>query len=345
MAGVSPAPLSQASDRPSISPEGLSRTFPLLIAAAAALLAVASVGAGRFWEPAGTFDYDQLWHAARAVLAREDPYAVIGPGRAAGFPWPFYYPFTAAVVFAPLGLLPLYLARICFVVAGAAAVGYVIGRFRPVAWAFLFSTPFLNAALTMQLSPLFTVAMAVPAAGFLIAVKPNIGLVLLAQCRSRRQVLLALAGATALLLLSLALQPSWPLTWLQTVREADHFRPLITRPGGFLVLLALLRWRDHDARLILALGLVPQTGMWYEALPLFLTVRSRWEAALLAATSQIAFVATSVYVTRTDFTGQSWQVGTLVVWSLLLPALAFVLWRGRNGSGASGPTEDSPAPA
>ena len=54
---------------------------------------------------------DQIWFAARALFAGQDPYVVIGPGRVFSFPWPFYYPLTAAVLGLPLALLPLTLAR------------------------------------------------------------------------------------------------------------------------------------------------------------------------------------------------------------------------------------------
>jgi hypothetical protein len=289
-----------------------------------------SAGPDRLTGPVGTLDVDQFWHAGRALIAGVDPYAIIGPDGPARFPWPFYDPLPAAVLLAPLGLLPLQLARIAFVGVVAAIFGFVLGRARSWAWPAVLSIPFMTSAVTTQISPLLAAAMLIPALGWLVAVKPNIGLVLLAQSRSRRQVALALAGGTALTLASLAINPTWPAAWLMTVAGAEHFRPLIFRPGGFLVLLALLRWRDPDARLLAALAVVPQTGMWYEALPVFLTVRSRAQALVLMLTSHAAFIYSGRYAENSEFASQTWPVGTLVVWSLLLPAVAFVLFRAKQ---------------
>jgi hypothetical protein len=46
-------------------------------------------------------DFTQLWYAARAVLHGEDPYTLIGRGRA--FEWQngFFYPLPAAILATP----------------------------------------------------------------------------------------------------------------------------------------------------------------------------------------------------------------------------------------------------
>ena len=62
--------------------------------------------------------------------------------------------------------------------------------------------------------------------------------------------------------------------------------------GGPLILLALLRWRRPEARLLVALGCIPHTTMLYEALPLFLVARRWQEGVLLAALSGCACIAT-----------------------------------------------------
>jgi hypothetical protein len=99
------------------------------------------------------------------------------------------------------------------------------------------------------------------------------------------------------------------------------------RPGGFLLLLALLRWRDARARVLGTLALVPQLTVLYEALPVFLVCRSRQEGYALAALSWVVAF------------GQAWQLrgsglpmetAAVVGWpwlliGLYLPALALVL--------------------
>lgn len=139
------------------------------------------------------------------------------------------------------------------------------------------------------------------------------------------------ASALAVLGLSLAVDPVWPSRWLQALSGADHFRPLIARPGGFLVLLALLRFRDPDARLLLALALVPQTGMAYEALPAAVVARTRVQSAFLALTTHVAwYCGRFVHEPdpETSFAVDSWNEGKLVLVGSLLVPLGLVLWRG-----------------
>jgi len=68
-------------------------------------------------------------------------------------------------------------------------------------------------------------------------------------------------------------------------------RLIISRPGGALLLLALLRWRRPEARMLAALALVPHTTMVYEMLPLFLIPRTMRQMAALTLVTQVAFAA------------------------------------------------------
>lgn len=275
----------------------------------------------------GRTDMDQIWYAARALLAGQDPYSIIGPGRAYDFPWPFYYPLTAALLGLPLALLPLPFARTAFVALGGALIGYVIARFRPQLWPLAFAQPFGNAASTGQWSLYLTASMVLPWLGPIAAAKPNVALALLAGARSKRQVMWLVFGCGAVLVLSLIVRPDWPWAWRATLAGAAHFRPLIVRPGGVLMLLALVRWRDPDARLLLALALVPQTGIWYEAAPALFVLRTWREALVIAVLSQIAHLAAAWHAA--GFVAETWHIGTLTLWSVLLPALFMVLWRSR----------------
>ena len=65
----------------------------------------------------------------------------------------------------------------------------------------------------------------------------------------------------------------------------------ITRPGGVLVLLALLKWKRADARLLLALACVPHTTVPYETIPLFLIPQTWRQAWALWALALLAYVA------------------------------------------------------
>ena len=168
-----------------------------------------------------------------------------------------------------------------------------------------------------------------PWLGPIVAAKPNLGLAILAGQRSRRSALILITGSLVLLAVSLALDPGWPGKWRASVGSAAHFTPLLLRPGGFLVLLALLRYRDPDARLLLILGLIPQSGLAYEALPAATVARTRAESAVLALFTYAAyFGGYFLHAADSSFVVETWQEGKLVLWGDLLVPLALVLWRG-----------------
>jgi hypothetical protein len=272
-------------------------------------------------------DFDQVWLAARALRAGQDPYLVVGPGKPYPFGWPLYYPGTAAVIAVPFSFLPVELARLSFVLLSGALFGYAIGKHRPYLWPALLSTSFLVGARNVQWSLALTAGMIVPALGWLAAAKPNLGVTMLAASKTRAQAAIIVVGGVGLVLVALAVDPDWPLRWGEQVREAPHFTPLLLRPGGFLMLLGLLRWRDPDARMLLGLAIVPSGGMFYDALPALLVARSRMQAVTLALLTQIASVAVAFHPKVDDWSGVAWATGKFVLWGVLLPALGLVLSR------------------
>lgn len=269
----------------------LPRWRPLIFAAIAALIGAYMVAAHYLGAPLGSSgpDIDQVWWAARAVAHRQDAYAGVWPSGSSSHPFesPFFYPLTAALIALPLAPFSLDGARLLWVAGGAAVFGYAVGRVKPYLWPTLFGMPFLIALRSAQWSPLLTGAMLLPALGWLAAGKPNLGVVMLAATRSRRDVFFLVGGGLALVLVSLALDPRWPWRWQEALSHSIHFRRFLVRPGGFLLLLALLRWRNPDARLLLALAVVPVTGFAYDALPACLAARTRLQSAILTVVSQI----------------------------------------------------------
>jgi hypothetical protein len=314
------------------SPPRIFQWAPWLMAATGAVLSAYVVLAYRFDQPLGGSDFDQLWQSARALLAGRDPYAAIGPSDPSRFQFPLYYPLTATLVAVPFAPLSFRLARLVFAAMAGGVLGYAFGQHRPWLWPTFFGVPFMLAARNVQLSPLLTAAILFPWLGWLAAAKPNLGLVMLAGSSSRQAVLILLSGSAALLLLSLALRPDWPWEWREALATGHHFRPLILRPGGVIMLMALLRWWDPDARLLLTLALVPQTGLFYDALPACLVARTRMQSAVIALCTQIVGVyATSLRAP--DFVDASWKTGTLVLWGALVPPLVVVLRRGVRRTG------------
>jgi hypothetical protein len=160
--------------------------------------------------------------------------------------------------------------------------------------------------------------------GWLGCVKPNLGVVMLAGARSRRDALILVGGGLLVVLVSLAILPRWPLDWLTALKASTHFKPLVYRPGGFLLLLAALRWREPEARVLLALGLVPVTGLVYDMLPAILVCRTAGQAVVLTLVGYIPWFTIGHSNTLED---QMWHNGITTLWFELMPAVAILLMR------------------
>jgi len=105
----------------------------------------------------------------------------------------------------------------------------------------------------------------------------------------------------------------------------------VMRWGGPLILLALLKWRRADARLLVGLACVPQTPIIYEIVPLFLLVRTFREAvALIVLTGVVGQIVLRV-AQGSDY--NTWMAinGQWMVWLIYLPCTALVLCRPNEG--------------
>lgn len=263
-------------------------------------------------------DWDPTWVATEALLRGESPYAAIQVP-----PWPNWllYPLPALLVTAPFTYLPLPLARGVFAAIGTAAFTYVLTRRYRWTLYFLISGAMLWSWMVVQWAPLLIAAALTPALSWLLAVKPTTGFVLWAGWPNR----IAVLGGILFLGISLLVRPGWIPEWIASVSRTPH-EPHLLRPGGFLLLLGLLRWRRPEARLLAGLSLVPQTTALYETLPLALLCRTRPEAAGFATLTMLAHL---LYLLGPQ---GPWPVGAEYQWWVLLalvyiPAIALVLRR------------------
>ena len=311
-------------------PEPRRRMLRPLVRTLAALL----VGCGVAWLiyhrplPPGRYsDFDQPWLAAQALVNGDDPFAAV----AAAHAYPLIYPLTTAITLLPLTAVDLQTARAIFSGVGAALLTYGLllrGWWGPL---LLLSFSTFNAIWLNQWSPLVT-GVALIGGGSVVlgvvgAAKPTIGLILWAATPTRR----AAVGALLAVLVATLILPSWPQAWLTAIRDQPQIMAPVVRPGGFLLLLAALRWRRPEARLMAAIAVVPHLANYYEAVLLFLVPRSFVEAWVLVVGSWIArrwTLEMGGAPTLELLLDQRWPAMLLC---LYLPALAMVLLRPNIG--------------
>jgi hypothetical protein len=310
---------------------GRLRWLALVAGAGTAAAALSSIG--HALPPPTSSDIDQLWLAARALAEGRSPYQAVleaHRGSVLGYPlyYSLYYPLPAVLLLLPLAPFSFEVARAVWAGVGAAAFMAAALRHRRGLLPALLSASLLNAIAQGQWSPLLVASAVLPWLGFTWAAKPTVGASLFAAYPSRA----AAWGAGAMVLVSFLAWPSWLGEWIDALRHTDHLRPLVVRPGGALLLLALLRWREPEARLLVALACVPQTAGLYESLPLFLIPREKSEGYLLAALSFLpALVPATIHPGLASAPLES-AIEATWPWlflSLYLPALVMVL-RKRN---------------
>jgi hypothetical protein len=291
----------------------------------AAAMTVGMVAAVFTWlclrRPHFTSDFAYTWNGARVLLAGRNPYDAF-PGI---LPDGLFYPMPTLLLSATVAWLPQPIAGAILFGLASAALAYTVTR--DGLWRlYLFAgAPFLMAANLAQWSPLVMLAAFLPAAGWVATLKPNIGLAVLGYRPSWR----AAVSAALALAVGFAVQPSWLVDWLRETRLVEsHPAPLRTLPG-LLLLLALLKWRRPEARLLLLMGLVPQLLFFSDQLPLSLVARTRRELVLLGAASQVGFVA--FYLSLRTGDQYVLKAAPFVLASTYLPALLLVLRRPNEG--------------
>jgi hypothetical protein len=280
-------------------------------------------------------DFGQIWFAAQALWHGSNPYELIGPGLRYDWPGHFYYPLPAALVALPLASIGRVGADVVFGLVSAATLAWVFTRFGITGLLMLASPAAVMALQLGQWSPLFTAALLVPAIGALFVVKPTIGAAMFAV----RPTWWVIAGGVLLSGVAFALQPTWPLDWWHALRSTDvvgghglDYLPPLRRPGGLLLLLALLRWRCPEARLLMALALVPQTPLLYETLPLLLVAKNWKQVGWFVIAGWLNVLIVNLAAWKMPGVPTLGLSGLTIVVLLYLPALLMVLRRPNAGT-------------
>ena len=240
--------------------------------------------------PGSGGDYFFVWSAARTLLDGQNPYQVtaIGPENPGNDI--FLYPLPALLLITPVAWMPLALSGGVFL--GVASTLLAMGLLKdgyhrlPI----FMGAPFLMAVSLGQWSPLVTAAALQSSLGFVFVAKPNLGLAAWVY----RPSVKGIVGAIGLVAVSLAVLPSWPIDWYHNIQSRpEKFSPIRTALGPVL-LLAALRWKRPEARLLLAMACVPQALFFYDQLILGLIPRT-FRQALIFALASFALLLTWFY--------------------------------------------------
>ena len=179
--------------------------------------------------------------------------------------------------------------------------------------------PYWIGMLYVQWSPIIAAAAFFPFLLPLTMAKPQVGLpVFLTRFSLRGCLLCGLFAVATLIML-----PRWPMQWLGQLHNYQHFIALLVLPGP-LILLALLRYRDRDAMLLLLTACMPQRW-FFDVFILWLIPKTRREILVTVFFSWCGGIWRWYHPPRTFD-----QVGRWIVLSTYLPMLAIVLLRANS---------------
>jgi hypothetical protein len=274
-------------------------------------------------------DFFAVRNAARAILEGVDPAVVAAgtfyplPSILAGLPW--------ALVRSPAA------ATFVFMAVGAAAFAWALMAHGYAPLIGFFAAGMRFAVEVAQWSPLFAGAYAITPLAVFFVVKPHVGLAMWIA----RPSWWGISGGVALVVAAFLMEPRWITAWRTALAtgaslglgsQYPYTAPILL-PGGFVALLAVLRWRRPEARLLFGLACMPQSLLFYETVPLALIPRGWKESSLYLALSYLAlwyFLAQRPWpdenVTKALTSGRTY---TLL---LFIPLTLMVLRRPNQGS-------------
>ena len=266
-------------------------------------------------------DFHWTWVAAKALVSGKNPYETGS-----------FYPLPAFLAAAPFTIFPSDVATALFSGLTSAVLAWVVTRTSYDRLPLFLSAAFAHGAVQGQWSMLLTAAVLSPVLSAAGAIKPNIGLAVLAYRPTWRTAL----GMLAFAALGLLVVPDWPKLWLgmfggaPTSGTAIHYSPLKS-PAGLVAILALLRWRRPEARLFAVMAVVPQSPFVYEVLPLFAVARTRFETYALVIGTDLA-LAYYALAPKKDMVAFFHNNGIAVFVCVYIPALVLILKRANEGA-------------
>ena len=251
-------------------------------------------------------DFHWALHLVQRLLAGQNPYDT-----------PLeQYPLPAALFALPFVSLRPELAAALFWGISSSLLAFGLTRHGYTRLLIFFAYPYWAGILTVQWSTIIAASAFLPWLLPATMAKPQVGLPVFLTRLDRR----GLVACVVVGLASLAVKPNWPWLWLRQAGNYQHFIPILVLPGA-LLLLALLRYRDRDACLLLLSACMPQRW-FFDSFTLWLIPQSRREIVWTV------FFSWGAGIWRWYYTPHSFtEVGRCTVILLYLPMLAVVLLR------------------
>jgi hypothetical protein len=276
-------------------------------------------------------DLTILLRRVHTVMAGEPPYrtSMADPD----FDDRLLYPLPAVLVMTPVAHVRPELVRAMWSGLAAVVITFIaLSKFGLHGFAIVVSRCAERAFVLAQWSPWFFAGALVPPFQLLAAAKPTIAFLVWVY----RPTWWPFIGAAVLVPLAFLVWPSWLGEWLATTKGVGFYAAAATvwQGGGPLLLLAALRWRRAEARLLLAMSCVPHNFVWYDQLLLFLVPATAFELWSLSALSWLSMFVAHYYFVRLGIPEPGGQVAfrAPIVALLYLPALAMVLRRPNEGT-------------
>jgi hypothetical protein len=251
-------------------------------------------------------DFRWALHLVHRLLARQNPYDT-----------PLeQYPLTAGLFALPFVRLQPELAAGIFWGISSSLLAFGLTRHGYSRLLIFLAYPYWAGIITVQWSPIIAASAFFPLLSPVTMAKPQIGLPVFLT----RLSLKGLLACVVVALLSLVVMPNWPWLWLRQTANYEHFIPLLVLPGP-LLLLALLRYRERDAWLLLLAAIMPQRW-FFDSFILWLIPQSRRQIIWTVFFSWGAGLWRWYHVPH-NFT----EVGRWTVIFLYVPMLAVILFR------------------
>ena len=132
-----------------------------------------------------------------------------------------------------------------------------------------------------------------------------------------------------MVVVSLAIWPTWPVSWFATLSAVPHVTPPVLLPWGWLLLAALVFWKNPPARFLVLMACLPQSPLFYEAVVLFLVVRTWGEAGWLWLTTLLVWRFMPISGADPSNVYEVLPAGApKMLWARTLPAFAIVIRQG-----------------